>query len=107
MIYLASLLAVLGEGLTVVGGKLNCSLSTVIGHLDCSHKVSKLDVVWVGIPLSRGQGQPFRRHPHNVKQLPGDQVPQLSFVGQLWKVLNPNLILSGFGRDSNLAVMLD
>ena len=86
MIYLASLLAVLGEGLTVVGGKLNCSLSTVIGHLDCSQKVSKLDVVWVGIPLSRGQGQPFRRHPHNVKQLPGDQVPQLSFVRQLLKV---------------------
>ena len=86
MIYLASLLAVLGEGLTVVGGKLNCSLSTVIGHLDCSHKVSKLDVVWVGIPLSRGQGQSFRRHPHNVKQLPGDQVPQLSFVRQLLKV---------------------
>ena len=86
MIYLASLLAVLGEGLTVVGGKLNCSLSTVIGHLDCSQKVSKLDVVWVCIPLSRGQGQPFRRHLHNVEQLPGDQVPQLSFVRQLLKV---------------------
>ena len=110
MIYLASLLAVLGEGLTVVGGKLNCSLSTVVGHLHLSHKVSELHVVWVGVPLSRGQGQPVRRHLQNVEQLPGvrgDQVPQLSFVSQLWKVLNPNLILSGFGRDSNLAVMLD
>ena len=75
--------------LAIVSGKLNTSLSTVIGHLDCSHKVSELDVVRVGVPLGRGQGQPVRRHLQDVEQLAGvrgEQLPQLSFVGQLLKV---------------------
>ena len=50
--------------LAIVSGKLNTSLSTVIGHLDCSHKVSELDVVLVGV-------QPVRRHLQDVEQLAG------------------------------------
>ena len=82
----APLLAVLGEGLAVVRSELNSSLSTVI---DCSHEVSELHVVRVGVPLGRGQGQPVRRHLQDVEQLAGvrgEQLPQLSFDGQLLKV---------------------
>ena len=54
----APLLAVLGEGLAVVGSQLDSPLSTVIHHLNCSDKVSEPDVVQACIPLGGGQGQP-------------------------------------------------
>ena len=77
----APLLAVLGEGLAVVGSQLDCPLSTVIGDLDCSDKVSELDVVGAGVPLGGGQGQPVNRQLQDVEQFPevgSDEVPQLS-----------------------------
>ena len=66
----APLLAVLGEGLAVVGSQLDCPLSTVIGDLDCSDKVSELDVVGAGVPLGGGQGQPVNRQLQDVEQFP-------------------------------------
>ena len=56
----ADFLVVLGEGLAVVSGELNSSFSIVVGNLNMSHKVSELNDVQVGVPLSRGQGKPVR-----------------------------------------------
>ena len=44
---------------------------SVIGHLDCSDKLSELNVVRVGVPLGGGQGQPVRVHLEDVEEFPG------------------------------------
>ena len=95
----APLLAVLGEGLAVVGSQLDCPLSTVIGHLDCSDKVSELDVVRAGVPLGGGQGQPVGRQRQDVEQFPGvggDEVPQLGLLSQLGKGWKSQMCLLWF-----------
>ena len=83
---LATLLTVLREGLAVVSGQLHSSLCAVIGHLQSSDKVSEDNVVLVGVPLGRGQGQPVTRHLQDVKHLPGvggDEVPELFLSDKL------------------------
>ena len=92
------LLAVLGEGLAVVGSQLDCPLSTVIGDLDCSDKVSELDVVRAGVPLGGGQGQPVNRQLQDVEQFPvrSDEVPQLSLLSQLGKGWKSQMCLLWF-----------
>ena len=115
LVNLGPLLTVLGEGLVVVSGQFHSSLHAVIGHLQSFDKVSKLDVVRVGVPLGRGQGQPVWRHLQDVEHLPGvggDEVPQLGLVRQLGegRISKLDLVWSGqghqLGRDPGLVIIL-
>ena len=56
LVDLAPLLAVLGEGLAVVGSQLDSPLSTVIGYLDCSDKLSELESSLGQCPTCQGAG---------------------------------------------------
>ena len=112
---LAPHLTVLGEGLAVVSGQFQSSLHAVIGHLHTFDKVSKLDVVRVGVPLGREQGQPVWRHLQDVEHLPGvggDEVPQLGLVRQLGegRISKLDLVWSGqghqLGHDPGLVIIL-
>ena len=95
LVDLAPLLAVLGEGLAVVGSQLDSPLSTVIGYLDCSDKLSELNIVRAGVPLSWVGGR-ASQSTDNFRMLNSSQksevtrshssvVSLLSQLGKGWK----------------------
>jgi len=97
----APLLAVLGEGLAVVGSQLDCPLSTVIGYLDCSDKLSELNIVRAGVPLSWVGGRASQstdnfRMLNNSQQFGSDEVPQLGLLSQLGKGWKSQMCLLWF-----------
>ena len=63
-------LAVLGEDVDILGGKLHGSLSSVIDGLDVEDKVPRLDKLAVRFPLRHWLVQPLGASPSNVEELP-------------------------------------
>ena len=73
---------------------------SIVSHLNCSDKDLKDDVVWVGVPLSRGPASQDLKHLHRVtsscSSFSSDNFREFEY---------PNLIISGFGRYSLFAML--
>ena len=63
-------LAILGENVDILGGKLNGSLGGVIDGLDMEDKVPRLNKLAVRFPLSHWLVQPLGASPSDGEELP-------------------------------------